>query len=316
MTTSSVDERRQRLQSGLVLLTGDTPIERVSTRSGRLDLLVTAAHFEMIEGTLDAGERMTLVPPERKGQRVDEAYLLLEGILELVGEVRLRLVPGDRLIVEALTAPAIFVAVTPVRFLVVTDQPFFHEISGVMEDLRRMAREVEVQDGYTAEHCLRLQRLSFATGEELSLSPQQLHWLDYGAYLHDLGKIKVPVSILQKPGKLDEGEWAVIKRHPTFGREILETTALRAAGDIVEQHHERLDGSGYPYGLSGEEVLVESQIVAVADTYDAMTTDRPYRKALAPDVAFAELERYAGAHHRREVYRAFMAAVKRVERVE
>ena len=97
-----------------------------------------------------------------------------------------------------------------------------------------------------------------------------------------------------------------------LGRELLEPTFMKDAGKIVEQHHERLDGSGYPFGLSGEAVMIESYIVAVADTYDAMTTDRPYRKALLPEVAFAELERYSGIHYPSEVVRAFASAIKRV----
>ncbi len=160
---------------------------------------------------------------------------------------------------------------------------------------------------------MRIQRLSYATGQELGLEPHRLYLLNYGAYLHDLGKVRIPLEILQKPAALTPDEWRVMKRHPTFGRELLEPTFMKDVGPIVEQHHERFDGSGYPHGLAGEEVLLEAAIVAVADTYDAMTTDRVYRKALPPEVAFAEIDKYAGVHYPREVVAAFFTALKQTE---
>ncbi len=166
-----------------------------------------------------------------------------------------------------------------------------------------------MKDGYTADHCRRLQRLSYATGQQLGLSQTELYRLDFGSLLHDIGKIEVPVEILQKPGKLTPGEWERVKQHPSLGREMLATTHVKEAGIVVEQHHERLDGSGYPYGLSGKDILTEAYIVAVADTFDAMTTDRPYRKALSDEVAFEEIRKYAGVHYPREVVDAFFEAV-------
>ena len=166
-----------------------------------------------------------------------------------------------------------------------------------------------MKDGYTADHCRRLQRLGCATGQQLGLSQAELYRLDFGSLLHDVGKVKVPVEILQKSGKLTPEEWTIIKQHPTMGCEVLNATFLKEAGIVVEQHHERMDGSGYPYGLSGKDILTESYVVAVADTYDAMTTDRPYRKALSDEVAFEEIRKYGGVHYPREVVDAFFAAV-------
>jgi HD-GYP domain-containing protein (c-di-GMP phosphodiesterase class II) len=199
------------------------------------------------------------------------------------------------------------------RLLYVTSQPQFHLFSENLQQLRQMAVDVELKDGYTAQHCERLQELSFATGQVLGLEADRLFILDFGAYFHDLGKIRVPLHILNKPGSLDAEEWAIIKRHPTLGKEILDTSYLKGAGRIVEQHHERIDGSGYPFGLGENEVMVESSIVAVADAYDAMTTDRTYRKALSQDEAFAEIHKYAGIHYPKEVVKAFIAAVRHVE---
>ena len=176
-----------------------------------------------------------------------------------------------------------------------------------------LAVEVELKDGYTADHCSRLQALSYATDQELGLSSTELYRLNYGAYLHDLGKVTVPIEILQKPAKLTAEEWTIMKRHPTTGREMLAATVLGDVGPLVEQHHERFDGSGYPYGLVGDDILPGAYIIAVADTYDAMTTDKVYRKDLGPKVSFAELTKYAGIHYAKEVVEAFFAAVKRTE---
>ncbi len=285
----------------------------MSTKAGSLELLATGRGVEVIKGTLQDGERMTMVPGEPDSDAL-EACLLLDGCLmmpdTLGGGV---LAPGSLISADGLQEPVSFTAVGDVRFLYITSAPMFHHISHELNELRRLAVDIEITDGYTADHCERLQRLSYATGRELGLSQAELYGLDFGAYLHDVGKVKVPTPILQKPGKLDAEEWLVIKQHPTFGREMLAATFMREAGVIVEQHHERLDGSGYPYGLAGDEILVQAAIVAVADTYDAITTDRPYRRASPPADALAELERLAGIQHPKEVVRAFRSAVARLE---
>ena len=181
-----------------------------------------------------------------------------------------------------------------------------------LRDLKRLAELVAHKDRGTAAHCERLRGWARAVGLELRLPPPRLHKLDYGAYLHDLGKIEVPDSILQKPGKLTPGEWDVIKQHPVTGRRLLEMTSMVSVGEIVEQHHEKLDGSGYPYGLSGHAILTESYIVAVVDTYDAMTTDRPYRRALSHEEATAQICGLAGRHYPHEVVAAFFAVMDRL----
>lgn len=289
-------------------------LETVSSRSTRLTLLSGGQGTEVVEVVLDAGGRLQFEVDAVEAGQATETYYLLEGEVELRSDHgTVRLTPGDQVVTEGLAEVVILTAPHGARLLYVTSKPFFHLISGTVRTLMELAVEVERRDGYTAEHCLRLQRLSNATALELGLGIMQQHRLNYGAYLHDLGKVKVPAEILQKPGALDEAEWAVIHRHPTFGREMLEGTYLNTAAVVVEQHHERLDGSGYPYGLSGDAILVESAIVAVADTFDAMTTDRPYRKALAHEIAYAELERFAGVHYPKDVVAAFRAAASRVE---
>ena len=291
---------------------GDS-LETVRTKSGVLNLLAGGG-AEVIEGVLAAGERITLLRSNEDADEPLEMYYLLAGKLAKVDSPGTRVLSsGDYLVTRNLTEDVIFTAVEEVRFLYFTSKPFFKEISTRLQDLMRLAVEVEVRDGYTAEHCLRLQRLSFSTGKVVGLSGHRLHLLDHASYLHDVGKAKVPVEILQKPAALTPEEWVIIKRHPTFGREMLAPTFVSEAGQVVEQHHERLDGSGYPYGLRGDEILTESYIVAIADTYDAMTTDRSYRKALTADDAFAELKRFSNIHYPSELVDAFMEVARKVE---
>lgn len=284
-------------------------LESVSSKAGSLNLIVSNKGLEMIEGTLKVHERLTLLPSDDPNH--NESYYILQG--SLLNDAGLRLEAGDSCSTEGLREPFIFTAESFTRFLYISSKPVFHEISHEMQDLLQLAVDIELKDGYTADHCLRLQRLSYATGQELGLDAHRLHHLDYGAYLHDVGKIKIPLEILQKPAKLTDDEYEIIKGHPSYGYDMLKSTFMKEAGRIVEQHHERLDGSGYPYALSKENILIEAYIVAVADTYDAMTTDRPYRKALDPQIAFDELDKYSNIHYPREVVTAFRSAVKRIE---
>lgn len=303
-------EESPPLRVGLHVRHKDRALERVDSHSISLSLLAARDGAELIEGELKAGERITLVPPEGDPHASPlETYYVLSGELRGGG---LTVGTGDCLVADVVDEPTAFVAQGDTRFLYVSSRPFFHGISNKVGELMRLADEVERRDGYTADHCLRIQRLSYALGQELGLSAHRLYLLEAGSYLHDLGKARIPAEILQKPGKLDEREWALMRRHPSFGREMIEPTYLRDAGPIIEQHHERIDGSGYPFGLERGEVLPEASIVAIADTYDAITTRRAYREARSADEAIAELERYAGVHWPREFVRAFQSALPRI----
>lgn len=280
----------------------DNPLEAVSSKSGEFRLLHTHARSELTEISLHKNARLILTPA---GTAVETFYLIsgqLSG--ELAGEPCV-FGQGDTIVTENLSEPLALIALVGTRMLYFTEQPQFHTFSERLGELKQLAVEVELKDGYTAGHCERLQELSYQTGVKLGLSTTELHRLAFGAYLHDVGKIRVPLVILNKPGKLMPDEWSVIKKHPEYGRELLSSTSMHEAGTIVEQHHERFDGSGYPYGLAGNDILVEAAIVAVADTFDAMTTTRPYRAAVSPTEALAEIHRHANIHYPEEIVSAF-----------
>jgi putative nucleotidyltransferase with HDIG domain len=155
---------------------------------------------------------------------------------------------------------------------------------------------VEADDGYTGEHSKGVVALAMEVGEALGLDAAQQRNLEFGALLHDVGKVAIPKEIINKPGKLDPSEWAIIKTHTFEGQRMLDRVGgfMREVGLIVRSHHERWDGAGYPDGLAGEQIPLESRIVSCCDTWNAMTTTRSYRPAMSPEEAVAEMRRCAG----------------------
>ncbi|HXQ68559.1 MAG TPA: PAS domain S-box protein [Alphaproteobacteria bacterium] len=158
-----------------------------------------------------------------------------------------------------------------------------------------IASTVEVRDPYTAGHQQRVAQLAVAIAREMRLPEDQLEGIKFAGVIHDLGKIKVPAEILSKPGKLSKPEFELLKGHPQSGYDILKAMDFPwPIAEIVRQHHERVDGSGYPDGLKGNETRVEARILAVADVVESMTSHRPYRPALDLDVALAEIDQGKG----------------------
>jgi putative two-component system response regulator len=158
-----------------------------------------------------------------------------------------------------------------------------------------MALMVEIRDPYTAGHQQRVARLACAIATKMGLSPRVIEGLRIAGILHDVGKIRIPVSILNRTGKLLDAEMDVIKIHPQISFEILKNIPFPwPCAQMVFQHHERLDGSGYPLGLRGNEILLESRILAVADVTEAKSSYRPYRPAQGIEAALAELREHRG----------------------
>ena len=162
---------------------------------------------------------------------------------------------------------------------------------------------VEADDTYTGEHCRGVVQLVLQVGERLALSPEQLRNLEFGALLHDVGKIAIPKEIINKPGKLGPDEWQVVKTHTTQGQALLDRVGgfMSEVGHIVRSHHERWDGGGYPDGLSGDAIPLEARIISACDSWNAMTTDRPYRDALPIREAIDELLACSGSQFDPEV---------------
>ena len=160
------------------------------------------------------------------------------------------------------------------------------------QTIELIASVSELRDPYTAGHQKRVAELAKFMAMKMRLSPESVDAVEMASLIHDVGKIKVPAEILSKPGPLDEVEYLLVKTHPQAGYNLLKDIDFPwPVAEIVLQHHERLDGSGYPQGLKGKEILQEARIIAVADVVEAMASDRPYRKALGIEAALKEIKR-------------------------
>lgn len=180
----------------------------------------------------------------------------------------------------------------------------------LVQGLVALARAIEARDPYTGSHLERVTELALAVGAELDLSAEAMRTLWLGALLHDVGKLAIPDSVLNKPGPLAPEEYELIKTHPDRGLKIIEGASyLQRALPAILHHHERWDGTGYPAGLKGEEISLEGRILAVVDAWDAMVGDRPYRKARFEGDAVEELKRCAGKQFDPRVVGAFLRAL-------
>lgn len=177
--------------------------------------------------------------------------------------------------------------------------------------LQALNRTIEAKDEYTGEHIDRVQNLSVKVGQELGLFKERLEQIRYASILHDIGKIGVPDSILGKPGELTNEEWKEMEKHPKIGERIVsQVDQLTRAAEIIGQHQEHYNGSGYPDGLEGDEITLEARIVSVADAWDAMRTNRPYRNALPKEEAIKELEENKGTQFDPKIVDVLLAILR------
>jgi putative nucleotidyltransferase with HDIG domain len=183
-------------------------------------------------------------------------------------------------------------------------------LDGLEETYLRVVREwgesIESADHYTAGHCERVSAFAGALAEAVGFRGRDLAWIRMGAFLHDVGKITVPPAILNKQGPLSEEEWAVMRGHTLAGARIVGDLDFPwDIGPIVRNHHEHWDGSGYPDGLAGEAIPLTARILCVADSYDALTTERSYRPALSTRAALDEMAADAGRVHDPALFATF-----------
>jgi len=179
-------------------------------------------------------------------------------------------------------------------------------LQGAMQGIiSLLSSVVEARDPYTAGHQRRVGNLSAAIGEKMRLDEKTAAYLRMIGYIHDIGKIAIPIEILSKPGRLNDLEMDIIRTHPLNGFEMIMNVDLpRMVGETIRQHHERCDGSGYPSGLTGNEISIEAQILMVADVVEAMMSHRPYRPALGLETALEEIRVNSGSKYNAEVVSA------------
>lgn len=287
----------------------DDFIKKVEKESEELKLIARGDGTEIMVQKIQPGRMVCLSPYENS--ELMEFFYVLKGTIRCEQEDNNTLLgEGDYYYVNNIKENVYFKTESEVTVLYVSSRPVFFMLNNEMEELKRMLDRIREKDRYTYTHDVRLQEYSMKIGEMLGLSRGRIENLLYAAAFHDIGKIIVPDEVLNKPGKLSVEEFEYIKMHPSEGKRILDGTFISSVGDIVEQHHERLDGSGYPKGLKENEISMEARIIAVVDSYDAMTSDRAYRKAMPPDVAMEELKSLVGKHYDSRVVAALEDILK------
>lgn len=182
----------------------------------------------------------------------------------------------------------------------------------LLESLRAIIASLEEKDSYTHGHSIRVAEYSVMIAEELGFSESQVREVELSALFHDIGKIGIPDSILMKPARLTPAEFEIMKSHPVRSAQIMEKiSALHNLIPGIRHHHERYDGLGYPDGLQGNEIPLYARIILIADTFDAMTSTRPYRLALDKEVAIAELRHCSGSQFDTPLVDAFIRAMRK-----
>jgi len=185
------------------------------------------------------------------------------------------------------------------------------EAQVLFEALKALASAVDAKDPYTARHSMRVSRLSLVLADAQGLTSEEKYILELSAWMHDVGKIGVPDHILTKPSRLTPQEFEIMKIHAVKGGEIVgQIEELVRVADVIRHHHERMDGAGYPDGLRGEAIPLSSRIIFIADSFEAMTSDRSYRRGPGRDHACAELRNQAGTQFDPELVRVFISKIE------
>ncbi|MBR9971918.1 HD domain-containing phosphohydrolase [Magnetospirillum sulfuroxidans] len=181
----------------------------------------------------------------------------------------------------------------------------------LLQTVRAVSLTLEIRDPYTAGHQRRVAQLAVAIGRQMGWSEHTLEGLQTGALIHDLGKISVPSDFLSRPGKLSDAAFGVVRSHAAVGAEIVDGIDFPwPVATMIRQHHERLDGSGYPLGLTAESIIPEARILAVADVVEAISSHRPYRPALGMDAALAEIHDHCATRYDPEVVQACETVIR------
>jgi putative nucleotidyltransferase with HDIG domain len=296
--------------SGLTILEPGEALDRAQKKSTELLLLAKSGGVEMMQQTIRAGSLFGLSPA---GPGVAEFIYILSGqcaVQNGTGTPVRTLGPSTCVTSIGLAGNVYFKSLSELTLLYVSTQPVFSYLSDQIAELVSIAQGVEEKDHYTAQHCERLQRYSTLVGERLALPPHRMEHLIHAALLHDVGKAGVPAHTLGKPGPLTDEEMVQVRRHCEIGAEMVARTYLKDVARIIAQHHERYDGLGYPAGIAWPELALEAAIIGCVDAYDAMTTDRPYRKAMPAAEAVRELRAGKGKQFHPQVVDIFIDVLR------
>lgn len=250
---------------------GDKVVEEIRKFNKELYILLLTGHKDLAP-PLDTIKKLDIQGYCEKSDKFDQLLLLIESGIKSISQMN-----------------------TIKRINAELKDTYEKLENAYMESIETLRQTVDAKDTYTRGHSDRVSEYACLLGEKLNLNENDMKTLKIGGLFHDIGKIGVPDSILLKPGKLTDEEYSEIKNHPTIGAHILSTaTIFSNLLPIVKHHHERYDGKGYPSQLKGEEIPYLARITAIADTFDAMTSKRPYRNAMDLEFVISEFEKCSG----------------------
>lgn len=265
-----------------------------------LSLLAKKDNFEIMLYEIKADRPNSITPGDSPD--LMEFYYILDGAIEIEdGRSLSKLQKGDYFYVNNIKETVSVRTLEDTKMLYVSSQPVYNLLYTYTGELRSLLDKSEQKDTYTHNHSNRVQDLSVKIAQKLGLSSEINYTMALASLFHDIGKFFIPNEILNKPSKLSDDEFNYIKKHSTYSSELLKGKFVDDIAQIVEEHHERLDGSGYPKGLKGNQIRIEARIIGVADSYDAMTSDRAYRCGMSPETAIEELKSLADKHYDRDV---------------
>jgi HD-GYP domain-containing protein (c-di-GMP phosphodiesterase class II) len=266
----------------------DQPPAGSDSESAQLGLLAKSSDMEVMVQTLFAHATAWLVPAEDSDTM--EFFFVLSGCISLMlEEGAVTLDAGKSFYVKGLQKELYIQTSQESRLLYVTNRPLYDSIYDYQVDLNKLMRQVDEKDNYTYRHCKNVMRFSVKILRRLLGDDASFDNLVVAALFHDVGKCFVPDEILQKQSSLTRIEFQRMMRHSMDSARLLVPKFGKVVADIARSHHERLDGSGYPFGLTGDEIPFESRIISVADSFDAMTTKRPYNTVKSYEEAADEL---------------------------
>jgi len=285
-------------------------LNNVKKKSTQLYLIAKNNNLEIIKQNIIAEKSFQI---RGGGPGNFELFYILDGKISYAeGEKILN--AGDSITARCGKEEKYFKTLTEVTLLYITSNPIFASEQKRINELLALNNKIAETDHETNQHCNRLQKLSRLTAEEMGLEEKRIFNLGFASFLHDIGKVKVPATLLQKPAKLTKEEWKIMKKHTEWGKEIIldnfNSEYFDKIAEIIYQHHERYNGKGYPQGLKGNQILIEARILSVVDAYDAMIYERPYQKALTREAALAEIKSEKGKQFCPDVVDAFFKAEK------
>ena len=283
--------------------------EKSVQNSAELSLLGKGDGAEVMIQEINKDETVFIEPSDSSD--VMEFFYILDGKLEIEKDKsKVILNKDDYFYVHHLSTYVQFHTVTHVKLIYFSTQPVFHFLSTTIKELIELANTVEEKDSYTHGHINRVKNYALKIANKMRLSKEKIENIGLAALFHDVGKINIPDEILKKTGKLTYEEFEIMKKHSAWGAEIVSKTYFEKLSDIIRQHHERIDGKGYPDQISGEEILIEAKVISVADSYDAMISDRPYRQSLTPHIAAKKLISLKDIYYDEKVVDALIEVLK------